>query len=308
MKKLWNDICFYLLLGASKAVGCLPYRVLYYGVAEVIYFFLYKVVGYRVNITRSNLTRSFPEKSDEERMGIERRFYRHLAEVFVDTFYLTVISEKAMRRRFVYENVDQTEATIKGRSWIAAMAHYGSWEYTVGFSLFVDHEVQAVYRPVHNEVFDRFYRHLRSRFGVRPVPMHDVMREMVLLSRKGAQPAVVAMIGDQTPPIFERRHWYDFLGQDTPFFAGMGKMATRFRMPVFFLHITKLKRGYYTSRFIEIYNGVDDLTEHEIMERYVHHLESMIRETPELWMWSHRRWKHKRRKTEPDPTGESSQE
>lgn len=296
MKRLWNNISYYLLMGLCKAVGYLPEWFLYHGIASFIYFILYKVVGYRVAVTRRNLANSFPEMTETERRNIERRFYHHLAEVFVDTVRITAISEKDIRRHFTYDNIDLPLRGAGAHSWIAAMAHYGSWEYTINFKLLMNgHDVLAVYRPLQNSVFERFYQHMRSRFGVNPVAMGDVMRETIKGNRKGATPVVIAMIGDQTPPIFEQRHWYTFLNQDTSFFAGMGKMALKFRMPVYFLHINKIRPGYYRSRFIEIYDGREDVSEHDIMKRYVTLLEAMIRETPELWMWSHRRWKHKRR-------------
>ena len=296
MKKIGDNISYYLLMGLCKFVGYLPEWFLYHCVADFIYFILYKVIHYRVSVTRRNLSNSFPERTDKERLDIERRFYRHLAEVFVDTVSLTAMSEKSILRHFTYSNIDLPQNGAPDHSWIAAMAHYGSWEYTINFKLLMpNHDVLAVYRPLQNSVFERFYHHMRSRFGVKPVAMHDVMRETIKCNRKGAKPAVIAMIGDQTPPIFEQRHWYRFLNQDTSFFAGMGKMALKFHMPIYFLHINKVKRSYYQSKFIEIYDGKENISEHEIMHRYVTLLEAMIRETPELWMWSHRRWKHKRR-------------
>jgi KDO2-lipid IV(A) lauroyltransferase len=258
----------------------------------VIYFFICKIGGYRRKVVRENLSNSFPRKTEAERLIIERKFYRHLSELFIDTITLCSLSEKQARRRFVVENLAEHECEVAGRSWICAMAHFGCWEYSSTYTLHTDHQVLGVYRPLRRRVMDRFYHYTRSRFGARPVPMNDIGREMLAAVRNDV-PTALALIADQSPPWFSIRRWFDFLNQPTPFFMGIGKMALKLRLPVWFLHVSKVKPGCYTCRMIEIYNGIAPLTEEEITERYAAELERMIRQTPELWLWSHKRWKHK---------------
>lgn len=283
-----------LLMGACRVVGLLPDWMLYRGLAPLICFVLHRVVRYRVGVVRSNLARSFPEKSEAERRSIERKFYRHLAEVFVDTVKLPSISEREILDRMVYRDVEEHEAALQGRSWISAMSHYGSWELTIDYVYHTDHRVLAVYRPLHNAVFDRFYRTARARFGTQPVPMNDIFKEVLRSKRPGERPVTVALIADQTPPWHEIKRWYRFLGQDTPFFSGVEKMALRLNMPVYFMYIRKVAPRRYEAEFRRLYDGSEAVAEHAITERYIEQLEAMIRETPELWMWSHRRWKHRK--------------
>jgi KDO2-lipid IV(A) lauroyltransferase len=260
--------------------------------APVICFFVYKVAGYRIDVVRENLRKAFPEKSEEERRTIERKFYRHLSTLFVDTIDLTSISKKQILKRLRYLNNDEQEARVAGQSWICAMAHYGSWEYMMNYPLVTDHRFLVVYHRLHNPVFDRFYRHIRTRCGAVPVERDNVGREMVRTRGEQQPPVSLALIADQSPTGQVVRHWFDFLNQPTAFFPGIEKIALKYKLPVCFLRVEPVKRGYYTAVFEEIYDGREAVGEWEITRRYVQKLEELIRERPELWLWSHRRWKH----------------
>lgn len=290
---VWHKIQFWLLVGFCKAFGLLPYWIKYYGFVDVVYFMVYKIARYRCTVVRGNLKNSFPEKTDEERTCIEKKFYKHLAEMFVDTVVMCSISEKKIRERFYFVNSEEQERRMHGQTWICSMAHYGSWEYTINYKLFTDHRVAAVYRPLHNRVFDEFYHYMRSRFGATPVPMNNIAKEIIRTKKEGLSPMAIALIADQTPPFHEIHHWFPFLNQPTPFFMGTEKLSRKFHLPIYFLHIRKVKRGYYKAEFVEIYNGTDPVEDYEITSRYAACLERMIQESPELWLWSHKRWKHK---------------
>ena len=144
------------------------------------------------------------------------------------------------------------------------------------------------------------FKSARGRGGVveniwiEDIAMNNILQETLKSKRKGARPVSVALIADQTPPWHEIKHWYRFLGQDTPFFSGVEKMALRLKMPVYFMYVRKTSPQHYEAELQRIYDGEEAVAPHEITERYISRLEAMIRETPELWMWSHRRWKHKK--------------
>ncbi|HIW10868.1 MAG TPA: lysophospholipid acyltransferase family protein [Candidatus Rikenella faecigallinarum] len=284
-------LTYYLLYPVAWCLGKLPYKVQFL-FSDLVRWVLYGVVRYRREVVRTNLRNSFPEKSEQERKQIERAFYKHLADVFIETLSLASVSEHQIRQRMKYLNLDDLMRWTGGRSWISAMAHYGSWEYTTNFDLYKTHDnALAVYRPLTNKGADRFYHRIRSRFGVIPIAMHDVGREMMRRKRENSH-VTLALIADQTPGWPEIQNWTLFLGQWTPFFMGMEKLALKFHMPVVFLDVHKVRRGYYEARFDLIYDGDEAVDEGEITRRYAERLEQMIRTRPELWMWSHRRWKH----------------
>lgn len=284
---------YYFIYPFAYLIGLLPYKVQFL-FSDVLRFLLYRVVRYRRKVVRENLKKAFPEKSRKEVREIERSFYKHLADVFVETMSLASVSREQIMKRFSYRNIDQVEEWTAGKSWISAMGHYGSWEYTINWALYgPEDETLAVYKPLHNKGLDRYYRKVRKRFGVTPVPMKEVGREYIK-QRRNNNRVVIALIADQSPrwKDIQPQHWTLFFGRKTAFFGGMEKMALKFGMPVLLMKIDKVKRGYYESEFELIYDGVEKIEEGEIVRRYAEGLEEMIRNRPELWMWSHKRWKH----------------
>lgn len=273
-------------------MGWLPYKVQFL-LSDIIRWILRYVVGYRLKVVRENLRNSFPNATQEELNAIEKRFYNHLADVFLEIISVASVTKKQIKRRIEFTNLDEIERQTQGVSFICAMAHYGSWEYAISYALHTKHEeVLGVYRPLSEKGFDKYFQKVRSRFGLRTVAMDDIIREAIKCKNQN-HPVAIALIADQTPPRNRLHPWFDFLNQKTQFFMGTEKMAVRLGFPVAFLHIDKVKRGYYKAHFEIIYDGKEKVEEYEVTRRYVAKLEQMIRERPELWMWSHRRWKHK---------------
>lgn len=279
---------YYIVYPLFYLIGLLPdwvHRVM----SRMICFFLYRVVRYRLGVVRDNLKQAFIEKSDQQLQEIERKFYAHLSDIFVDTITLASISESNIRRRMEFINAHQIERYTAHRSWISAMAHYGSWELTISWGLHsVGHKVYAVYHPLRSGWADKYYRYVRGRFGAFPLATSDVGRA-IIGHRQSNSPLVLAMIADQSPvPI---RRWFTFLGRPTPFFDGIERMALKDHLPVTFLHIDKFDSRCYKGWFEVIYDGDEQVAPGEITRRYVEKLQEMIIRRPELWMWSHRRWK-----------------
>lgn len=290
---VWNKIRYHILYGVCRLVGYLPKWFLYYVLAEILYFLLYYIARYRVKVTRSNLRNSFPEKSREELRRIERRFYRHLSEIFIDTIDLTGISRRELRRRMVMVNEEEHRRYVEGRDWIAGLAHYGSWEYFMVYALGDEagRETVGVYKTLHSKPMDMLYLRMRSRMNMTPVAMPLSLRHVVRNRDKGVR-MCLGLIADQSPGWTYWDKWYDFLGQPTHFYDGMETIARKFGMPVYFMHIEKTRRAHYRGRFECLYDGSEPIEEGEITQRYAYALEKMIRERPELWLWSHKRWKH----------------
>jgi KDO2-lipid IV(A) lauroyltransferase len=289
--RLGAGIIFY----ACKTVGSLPFWFLYYVVAEVIYFLLYIVVRYRVGTVRANLETSFPEKSKEELRTIESRFYHNLSEYFVDAIEMAAITEAKWEKRVIYLNVTQTASDLAGRNWVNLLAHYGSWElfgsyaFTSGMGACV-----AAYHPLKNKAFDLFYIKIRNRFkGLGAVPMNELLRFFVTHREEGweGQPVSLALIADQNAPDDAQSQWIPFLNHTTVFFHGGEKIARKFGIPVYYMHVRKTGRGHYKAWFEQVWDGTSPTEPHTITTRYAALLEGDIRECPELWMWSHKRWK-----------------
>lgn len=282
---------------ASRLFAVLPYWFKFYVAEDVLFFILYYCLRYRMKVVTENLRNSFPEKDERELATIRRKFYYRLAEVFIDTVNMTHMGQAKARKMIVIKDSDPHYDAVMGRDWIAMTAHYGCWEYC---SLWGPYEpsqmVVAVYHPLRSAVMEHFYQRLRNNSNSMAVPMKDSMRFYLRNREKGidGKNLVLGLVADQNPPRRPDSHWFRFLNQDTLFYDGGEKLAMLCKLPVYFLHMEPLRRGRYAMMFELIYDGKEQVSEHEITERYVRSLERAICEHPELWLWSHRRWKHKR--------------
>ena len=291
MKGLGSKIVYRILLWLCRIVGVFPTWFLYHCLLDVIYFFVYKVAGYRVKVVRSNLAMAFPEKGEEERRGIEKRFYYHLAEIMVDTIDFMSITAKQARKRLVIENLAEHEASVDGSNWIAALAHYGSWEYFAAYPLFTDSRTASAYHPLHSKAMNRLMLKGRTRFGMELVPMTNLGRFVAANNDRRDGNYALGMIMDQSPHQNSSHVWVRFLGQPSRFFSSMEKFAVKYHLKVYFFHMEKPSRAHYRGHFEMIYDGQEKVVEGEIVARYASRLEEQVRARPELWMWSHRRWK-----------------
>ncbi len=292
-QRVWVEI----LWGGMRLFSVMPYWFKYYVVENVFFFLLYYVLRYRRKVVWTNLRNSFPDKSDAELWIIRRRFYRTLAEIFVDTVDMAHKSEAKAREMLTIERGDEQALRVHGRDWIAMLAHFGCWEYCSYWGLFEPSQmVVAVYHPLRSPVMECLYQRLRNSSFATTVAMKECVRFYVRHRETGidGKNMVLGLIADQNPPRRPNSHWFSFLNQDTIFFDGGEKLALKFRLPVYFVRMERIQRGRYRMSFELLYDGVEEVAENEITERYVRRLEAMICERPELWMWSHRRWKHKR--------------
>ena len=292
-QRLWRAC----LWQAARLFAMMPYWFKYYVVENLLYVLLCHVVRYRMQVVRRNLRNSFPEKDARELETIRRRFYRTLAEIFVDTINMAHMSEEKARTVLTVKGLDAHRAAVHGRDWIALSAHYGCWEYSSYWGLYERSQMLvAVYHPLRSVVMEELYQRLRNSDCAMTVPMKDCLRFYLRNRERGVdgKNLVMGLIADQNPPKRPDSHWFRFLNQDTIFFDGGEKLALRCGLPVYFVRMRRVRRGRYEMSFEQIYDGEEQVPAYEITERYVRRLEAMIREQPELWLWSHRRWKHKR--------------
>lgn len=288
LKALW--------LGA-RVFAAMPYWFKYYVVENLIFVLLRYCLRYRMKVVKTNLRNSFPEKDERELAVIRRRFYRTLAEIFVDTINLAGLTPEKGRSLLTVKGLEEQKERVGGRDWIAMTAHFGCWEYCSFWGLYDPTQiVVAVYHPLRSRIVEAFYQRLRNGDYATTVAMKESLR-FYLRNRAGGiggRNLVMGLIADQNPPRRPDSRWFRFLNQDTIFFDGGEKLALRCQLPVYFVKMERLRRGRYEMSFELIYDGKEEVAEYEITQRYVRMLEAEIRRRPELWMWSHRRWKHKR--------------
>ena len=285
-----------LWLGA-RVFAAMPYWFKYYVVENLIFVLLRYCLRYRMKVVKTNLRNSFPEKDERELAVIRRRFYRTLAEIFVDTINLAGLTPEKGRSLLTVKGLEEQKERVGGRDWIAMTAHFGCWEYCSFWGLYDPTQiVVAVYHPLRSRIVEAFNQRLRNGDYATTVAMKESLRfyQRTRAGGIGGRNLVMGLIADQNPPRRPDSRWFRFLNQDTIFFDGGEKLALRCQLPVYFVKMERLRRGRYEMSFELIYDGKEEVAEYEITQRYVRMLEAEIRRRPELWMWSHRRWKHKR--------------
>ena len=284
-------IGYYLALPFIYGIALLPFPLLYL-FSDVLYVLLYRIIGYRTAVVRENLRNSFPEKSAAELKRIERTFYRWFCDLVLETVKTLVISPAQVNARVSVSGEEVLKKYFaQGQCIILVMGHWGNWELGgARFSQLGLHQLYVIYHPLQNRWFDGLVHHMRTRLGNKLYAMNDTMKGML---RDRGQLTATAFIADQTPPP-ERAFWTNFMHQDTPVFLGTEKIAAKLGYPVIYVGMERTRRGYYTMRFEELVAEPSKTVDAEITLRHTRRLEEDIRRLPAFWLWSHRRWKHRR--------------
>jgi KDO2-lipid IV(A) lauroyltransferase len=287
---------FYLFYGFVWLLSKLPMRFLYV-LSDFMYFLIFYLFGYRKKVVFSNLRKAFPEKSEKEILTIAKKFYVHFCDLIFEVFKLTTLSKKEQLRHVTIKNCQIIDNYFaQNRNIIMVSGHYSNWEWFTFFPSLVKIPVLVVYHPLKNKYFDRYFNKMREKYGARLIPMNDTFAILKDYYRKD-KPVATWLIADQSPRK-NADYWTTFLTQDTSFFMGPERLARLTNAVVVYVSLRKIKRGVYEGDFIPLTETPKDTKEFEITELQIRQLEKQIIEAPEYWLWSHRRWKHKRETSE----------
>jgi KDO2-lipid IV(A) lauroyltransferase len=293
---------YYLVYSILFLLALLPFWLLY-AFADALYFLLYYVFRYRREIVRDNLTRSFPNKSIGELQKIEKAFYRNFSDMLIESLKMIHLSPKELSKRIPVINpeiLDKYRAS--GRSIAAVGAHYGNWEWTLGIVQHLNYKTIGVYKPLNNKRFDSLINKMRTKFGTELVSMREIIR-VVLKNKIEKTPTFNVFIADQSPVWEEIQYWIPFLNQNTAVYLGPEKIARQFDMVFIFGKISKTSRGHYSVELIPIEENVPNTAEFEVTKKFFKLLEEQIENSPEFWLWSHRRWKLTRKRENEEKRG-----
>jgi KDO2-lipid IV(A) lauroyltransferase len=284
-------LVYYLTLPLIYLIAWLPFQLLYV-LSDFLYFILYRVFKYRTQVVYTNLKNSFPEKSDKEIQLIQDQFYRYFCDLILESIKTLTITPSTVRKRVQFGDISAFERFYhQKKSVIIVMGHLGNWEIAgAGFSQLPYHRLYVIYHPMKNKYFDRLIYYMRTRLGNRLYAMKETFKGMV--SNRNEITAT-AFIADQTPsPNYA--FWTNFLNQDTPVFTGTAKISKKLNYPIIYVSVSRPKRGYYKLSSEVLCEKPKLLSEDEISELHTRRLERDILTRPEIWLWTHRRWKHKR--------------
>lgn len=273
-------------------ISILPMSVLYV-LSDIFFFLSYYVIGYRRKVVKENLALALPDKTDKERKQIAKEFYVHLSDILVETVKSLTISEKEISRRFQFENPDLLQELYdQDKSVLLMCGHYASWEWSGILTKHMPYKGLAVYKQLRNPNFDRLVRKIREKFGGEIVNNKQIVTKLFRMHRD-KQKSLTLILSDQTPKISDYKHVDTFMGIRVPVFVGTEELAKRLGQIPVYLHVEKVKRGYYSARFIPLTMEPKNISDYEITRMFLDEIEKQIHKAPAYYLWSHKRWKHR---------------
>jgi len=296
-----NWFLYYIIYALCFLLAIFPFRVLHLLSASA-YFIVYYIVGYRKKLVRKNLSNSFPDKSPEEILTLEKSFYRYFCDYFIETIKLLTMSASQMKRHFVFKNEEIIQNLLKqGKPVILLLGHFGNWEWVTSITLWIkpddDLVIGQIYRPLRNKVSDRLFIRIRKSFHSVGFNKYDVYKDIIKM-RKAGKNWLLGFMSDQKPSGNYPQIWLRFLNQDTPVLTGTEKIARHTGAAVCYLDIRKIKRNFYEGTIELVSENPAETQEFEITTKYMQLLEKTILRDPAGYLWTHNRWKHRKMKNE----------
>lgn len=275
-------------------ISLLPFWLLY-AISDILFIFIYYIFRYRKKVVNENLRHAFPEKTTAERKQIAYRFYRFLPDLIVEVIKMRSIPPSEVVRRIELVNPQEVQRHFdQGKAVIGVTAHYGNWELGIHrLSLMTKNPALIIYKPLSDKTFEQAFNRIRSRFGAIMVPMKLTLRKII---EHRNQPHMSIFVADQSPTYEESDYFTEFLNQETFVYTGVERIARKTNFPVVFCHIDRIRRGYYQCIFTTLAENPSSTVTHEITDIHTAFTEQIICRKPEIWLWSHRRWKRKQKK------------
>ncbi|QKJ63667.1 lysophospholipid acyltransferase family protein [Flavobacterium sp. M31R6] len=274
-------------------ISILPFRLLYL-FSDFVYIIVYRLIGYRKKTVRNNLALTLPHLSDKERLVIEKKFYHHMCDMFLEMIKTMTISKEEICKRYVFTNFEVYAELEKQKKSIAIMcAHYASYEWVVSMNYFTKFHGYGIYKQIKNPHFDKLVHSIRSKFNATLITTKETI-PTIITNNRNKKLSVYGFASDQSPKENSAHHWTKFMGIEVPVHTGAEMLAKKYNMNVVFLKTKKVKRGYYEATLEVLSENASEVPCYELTDLFLKKVEEQIYESPEYYLWTHKRWKHKR--------------
>ncbi|WP_027137471.1 lysophospholipid acyltransferase family protein [Gaetbulibacter saemankumensis] len=272
-------------------ISILPFRLLYL-LSDGVFILIYHLIGYRKKVVKANLQLVFPEKSEAEVKVIMKKFYHHLCDMFLEMAKTLTISDATLQKRFKITNPKELKRIESlNKSIILMFGHYASWEWSIAVQKHLKYTGFAVYKKLANKYFDSLVRKIRSKFNTQLISTKETISTINENESLGKK-SVTAFLSDQSPRPSKDVYWSKFMGVEVPCFTGAERIAKKLDLSIAYLKIKKVKRGYYEAEFITLADNTQGYKDFELTDMFLRIVEEQIREAPEYYFWTHKRWKH----------------
>ena len=272
-------------------IASLPFR-LFYLFSDLLFFILFYLVRYRRTVVLENLNLAFPDKTPEEISRIEKDFYRHMCDIFLETIKTLKINKRDLEERYRIVNPTLIKNLEQRKSVMVLIPHYANWEWIIIVNSILNSKGYAVYQKIGNKYFDRLIRKIRAKLNTVLIHQKEMVRT-ILRNDQDNVTAVYGVVSDQSPQWHRTKYWRPFMGITVPVFESPELLARKFNLAVLFARIKKIKRGFYQVEFVPITENGSETSVHEITDQFIELTEACIRDHPADYLWTHRRWKHR---------------
>ena len=290
-------LLYILLYPILFLISILPFRLLYI-FSDCVYILVYRIIGYRKKIVRENIALALPHLSEKERLSVEKKFYKHMCDMFLEMIKTISISQKEIEKRYSFSNLDvYLELEKKNKSIALLCAHYASYEWAVSMNYHINHKGFGIYKKLANPYFDKLVKKIRSKFKSELITTKETI-PTIFNNFRNKQLSVYGFASDQSPKPSAAHHWAPFMGHIVPVHTGAEMLAKRFDMNVIFLRTKKVKRGFYVASFEVLSEDAKSVPDYEITDKFLKLVENQIYEAPEFYLWTHKRWKHTKEKAQ----------
>lgn len=285
-------LVFLLVYPIIWLFSILPLKVLY-KISDFFYYVIYYLIGYRKEVVKNNLKIAFPKKSNQEIIEIQKKFYRHFIDIFIEMLKSFTISEKNLKKRYVFKNIEVLQSIVNNKQSVILMgSHYANWEWIFILNTYVNCLGVAAYNRIENKYFDKVIRKSRGRFGTALLTTGRLINFLEENKKKHIT-AIYGLLSDQSPMISKTRYWREFFGVKVPVHTGAEFLAKQNDFAVVMIKTKKIKRGFYETEFKVLTKNPKNYKDYEITDMFLDNVEMQIKEKPEFYMWSHRRFKHR---------------
>lgn len=288
-----NLLVYIILYPLIWIISKSSFRLIYL-FSDFLYLILYHVISYRKKLVRKNLALALPEKTFLERKIIEKKYYKHLSDLFLESFKSLNISEVDIKKRYRFKNIELLDELYKKKKNIILMGgHYASWEWFFIIDRLTDYRINAIYKKLSNKYFDSLIKKIRSKYNGNLISTKNTFKEILKNTKlKGLN--IYGFASDQSPKKNKATYWNNFLNNFVPFHTGAEIIAKKYDMAVVYMNVEKVKRGYYLASFELITDKPKKYKDFKITEDFIKLLENQILKAPEYYTWTHNRFKHRK--------------
>jgi KDO2-lipid IV(A) lauroyltransferase len=286
-------IAYLIVYPILWCISILPFPLLYL-LSDFVYIIVYRIIGYRKKTVRKNMAMTLTHLSEKERLIIEKKFYHHMCDLFLEMIKTMTISKEEICKRYVFKNVEVYKEIEKKEKSIAIMcAHYASYEWAVSLNYHSHYKSYGIYKKLKNPYFDKLVHKIRSKFKAILITTKETIPTIIKNNNNNIL-SVYGFASDQSPKENTAFHYAKFMGIEVPVHTGAEMLAKRYNMNVVFLKTKKIKRGYYEGSIEMLSENPKEIPNYELTDQFLKLVEQQIYEAPEYYLWTHKRWKYKR--------------